>query len=122
MPQALGEALVRTLQVAVVAMVAATVLGVLLAVGRLSDHRWVRIPVTTLIEFFRAIPLLVVIFALYFVLPAFGADLSAFAALALGPDPLQHGRARRDLPGRHPVGGQGPAGGRASPWACARPR
>ncbi len=83
-PQALGEALVRTLQVAVVAMVAATVLGVLLAVGRLSDHRWVRVPVTTLIEFFRAIPLLVVIFALYFVLPAFGADLSAFAALAFG--------------------------------------
>lgn len=83
-PQALGEALVRTLQVALVAMVGATVLGVLLAVGRLSDHRWVRIPVTTLIEFFRAIPLLVVIFALYFVLPAFGPDLSAFAALALG--------------------------------------
>ena len=83
-PQALGEALLRTLQVAVVAMIAATVLGVLLAVGRLSDHRWLRIPVTTLIEFFRAIPLLVVIFALYFVLPAFGPDLSAFAALALG--------------------------------------
>ncbi|GHE14482.1 amino acid ABC transporter permease [Klenkia taihuensis] len=83
-PQALGEALVRTLQVAAVAMVAATVLGVLLAVGRLSDHRWVRIPVTTVIEFFRAIPLLVVIFALYFVLPAFGPDLSAFAALGLG--------------------------------------
>jgi len=83
-PQALGEALVRTLQVAVVAMVAATVLGVLLAVGRLSDHRWVRVPITTVIEFFRAIPLLVVIFALYFVLPAFGPDLSAFAALALG--------------------------------------
>ncbi|MEI4272668.1 amino acid ABC transporter permease [Klenkia sp. LSe6-5] len=83
-PQALGEALVRTLRVAAVAMVAATVLGVLLAVGRLSDHRWVRIPVTTVIEFFRAIPLLVVIFALYFVLPAFGPDLSAFAALGLG--------------------------------------
>ncbi len=83
-PQALGKALVRTLQVAIVAMIAATLLGVLLAVGRLSDHRWVRIPVTTLIEFFRAIPLLVVIFALYFVLPAFGADLSAFQALAFG--------------------------------------
>lgn len=83
-PQALGEALVRTLQVAVVAMVVSTVLGVLLAVGRLSDHAWVRVPVTTLIEFFRAIPLLVVIFALYFVLPAFGPDLSAFQALALG--------------------------------------
>ena len=46
--------------------------GLLLAVGRLSDHRWVRAPVGTYIEFFRAIPLLVVIFALYFVLPTFG--------------------------------------------------
>ncbi|KQS54141.1 amino acid ABC transporter permease [Geodermatophilus sp. Leaf369] len=83
-PQALGQALVRTLQVAVVAMVASTALGVLLAVGRLSEHRFVRIPVTTLIEFFRSIPLLVVIFALYFVLPRFGIELSAFAALAVG--------------------------------------
>ncbi|MCW2582980.1 MAG: gluD, partial [Klenkia sp.] len=82
-PQALGQALVRTLQVAVVAMVASTLLGVLLAVGRLSEHRFVRIPVTTLIEFFRSIPLLVVIFALYFVLPRFGIELSAFAALAV---------------------------------------
>jgi glutamate transport system permease protein len=83
-PQALGKALLRTLQVAAVGMVFATVLGLLLAVGRLSEHRWVRIPVATFIEFFRAIPLLVVIFALYFVLPSFGVSLSAFAALTGG--------------------------------------
>ncbi len=83
-PQALGEALVRTLQVAAVGMVLATALGLLLAVGRLSDHRWLRIPSATFIEFFRAIPLLVVIFALYFVLPKFGAEISAFAALTGG--------------------------------------
>ncbi|MGY1841010.1 MULTISPECIES: amino acid ABC transporter permease [unclassified Modestobacter] len=83
-PQALGEALLRTLQVALVGMVFATVLGLLLAAGRLSDHRWVRIPVTTVIEFFRAIPLLVVIFALFFILPSFGVRLSAYAALTGG--------------------------------------
>ncbi len=83
-PQALGEALLRTLQVAAVGMVFATVFGLLLAVGRLSDHRWVRIPVTTVIEFFRAIPLLVVIFTLYFVLPSFGVRLSAYTALTGG--------------------------------------
>ena len=83
-PQALGKALVRTLQVAALAMVVATVLGLFLAVGRLSDHRWVRIPVTTLIEFFRAIPLLVVIFTLYFVLPGFGVRLSPYVALTGG--------------------------------------
>jgi glutamate transport system permease protein len=83
-PQALGEALLATLRVALVGMVLATVLGLLLSVGRLSDHPWVRIPVTTFIEFFRAIPLLVVIFALYFVLPGFGVELSAFTALTGG--------------------------------------
>jgi glutamate transport system permease protein len=83
-PQALGQALLRTLRVAAVAMLFATVLGLLLAVGRLSDHRVVRIAVTTVIEFFRAIPLLVVIFALYFVLPSFGIRLSTYAALTIG--------------------------------------
>jgi glutamate transport system permease protein len=83
-PQALGDALVATLKVAAVGMVFATLLGLLLAVGRLSDHPWVRVPVTTVIEFFRAIPLLVVIFALYFVLPSFGIRLSAYAALTCG--------------------------------------
>ncbi|MGY1887625.1 amino acid ABC transporter permease [Blastococcus sp. SYSU DS0753] len=83
-PQTLGRALVNTLQVAAVGMVVATVLGLLLAVGRLSDHRPVRWLVGTYIEFFRAIPLLVVIFALYFVLPKYGIELSAFQALAGG--------------------------------------
>ena len=83
-PQALGNALVATLKVAAVGMVFATLLGLLLAVGRLSDHRLVRIGVTAVIEFFRAIPLLVVIFALYFVLPSFGIRLSAYAALTGG--------------------------------------
>jgi glutamate transport system permease protein len=83
-PQALGEALLRTLRVAAVGMVFATVFGLLLAVGRLSDHRAVRVVVATVVQFFRAIPLLVVIFALYFVLPSFGIRLSAYAALTTG--------------------------------------
>ncbi|SDX76539.1 amino acid ABC transporter membrane protein 2, PAAT family [Modestobacter sp. DSM 44400] len=83
-PQALGEALVATLKVAALGMVLATALGMLLAVGRLSDRWWVRVPVTTVIEFFRAIPLLVVIFTLYFVLPGFGVRLSAYSALTGG--------------------------------------
>jgi glutamate transport system permease protein len=83
-PQALGDALVATLKVAALGMVLATVLGMLLAVGRLSDHRRVRVPVTAVIEFFRAVPLLVVIFTLYFILPGFGIRLSPYAALVGG--------------------------------------
>jgi glutamate transport system permease protein len=83
-PQRLLGALVDTLQVALVGMVAATVLGAFLAVGRLSDHAWIRVPVTTVIEFFRAVPLLVLIFFCFLFLPQVGIETSAFGALTLG--------------------------------------
>ncbi len=83
-PQTLGRALVNTLQVAAVGMVVATALGLLLAVGRLSDHPSVRGRVGPYIEVFRAIPLLVVIFALYFLLPKYNIELSAYQALTGG--------------------------------------
>ena len=83
-PQTLWRTLLNTLEVAAVAMVVATVVGLLLAVGRLSDHRAVRWLAGVYIEFFRAIPLLVVIFALYFLLPKYDIRPSAFQALAGG--------------------------------------
>lgn len=83
-PQFLLDGLVATLQVAALGMVLATILGALLAIGRLSDHRWVRIPVITFIEFFRAVPLLVVIFAAFLLPPSFGVPISAYAALVIG--------------------------------------
>src|SRR5215218_7136537 len=83
-PQALGNALVNTLQVAAVGMVAATLLGALLSVGRLSDHRWVRVPVTAVIEFFRAVPLLILILFCLLYLPTIGVEIDPFGALALG--------------------------------------
>ncbi len=83
-PQALGEALVNTLEVAAVGVVASLVLGALLAVGRLSDHTWVRVPVGLVVEFFRAVPLLVLILFCFLFLPKVGIEISAFGALALG--------------------------------------
>ncbi|RZU32617.1 amino acid ABC transporter permease [Blastococcus saxobsidens] len=83
-PQRLLGALVDTLEVAAIGMIAATVLGAFLAVGRLSDHAWVRIPVAAIIEFFRAVPLLVLILFCFLFLPRVGISTSAFGALALG--------------------------------------
>ena len=83
-PQALGNALVRTLQVAVLGMIAATVLGALLAFGRLSDRSWISRPVTVVIEFFRAVPLLLLILFSFVFLPALGTPISPFTALLLG--------------------------------------
>lgn len=83
-PQALGDALVNTLEVAALGMVGATVLGALLAVGRLSDHAWISRPVGVVVEFFRAVPLLVMILFSFLYLPRVGFPISAYGALALG--------------------------------------
>jgi glutamate transport system permease protein len=81
----LGEGLLNTLKAAAYALVLATVLGVLLAFGRLS-HRWfVRIPATVVIEVFRGLPLLLLILAIFLAFPlAFSIELSALQALVLG--------------------------------------
>lgn len=50
--------LLETLKAGAIAMVIAIPLGALLGIGRLSDHAWVRVPVGTVVEFFRAIPVL----------------------------------------------------------------
>lgn len=57
----LQRGLVATLKAAGLSIVLALVLGMLLAVARLSDHAWVRRPAAAFVEFFRAIPLVLLI-------------------------------------------------------------
>ena len=52
-------ALKNTLIAAVAAMIVALPLGALLGVSRLSEHGWVRAGAGTIVEFFRAIPVLI---------------------------------------------------------------
>ncbi|MEV2191220.1 amino acid ABC transporter permease [Streptomyces phaeochromogenes] len=49
----------NTLKAAALAMVIALPLGAVLGIGRLSEHAWVRVPAGVVVEFFRAIPVLV---------------------------------------------------------------
>ncbi|MEU8974221.1 amino acid ABC transporter permease [Streptomyces monashensis] len=49
----------NTLKAAALAMVIALPLGAVLGIARLSDHVWVRVPAAIVVEFFRAIPVLV---------------------------------------------------------------
>jgi glutamate transport system permease protein len=80
-----------TLKAAVVASVLALAFGMVFGLGRLSDHRWVRIPAGAVVEFFRAIPLLIMIFFAQAGPPAFAdvfnrqaPTVSAFTALVAG--------------------------------------
>src|SRR6266545_572811 len=54
-----------TLKAAAVAAVLALAFGVLFGVGRLSEHWWIRVPSGAVVEFFRAIPLLLLIFFIF---------------------------------------------------------
>ena len=76
--------LVNTLKVSAVAMAGALVFGALLALGRLS-RRWpMRLVASAYIEFFRGIPLYLLILFCGFGLPQLGLDVTLFTALALG--------------------------------------
>ncbi|MFF5006457.1 amino acid ABC transporter permease [Streptomyces phaeochromogenes] len=55
----LWPGLQNTLKAAALAMVIALPLGAILGISRLSEHAWVRVPAGVVVEFFRAIPVLV---------------------------------------------------------------
>ena len=79
------EGLVNTLKAAAYALVLATVLGIVLAFGRLSHLWFVRLPAIAVVEFFRGVPLLLLIFFFYLAFPlAFGIELPALWSLVLG--------------------------------------
>jgi glutamate transport system permease protein len=56
--------LADTLKAAALSMIIALPLGAVFGIARMSDHRWVRMPAGVVVEFFRAIPvLLLMLFA-----------------------------------------------------------
>lgn len=68
----LWKGLLGTLKAFALAAVFSLTLGTLLAVGQLSDHRVIRWPATAFVQFFRAMPLLVLVFFLYIAPPLLG--------------------------------------------------
>ncbi|MFF3616627.1 amino acid ABC transporter permease [Streptomyces sp. NPDC002580] len=60
----LWPGLLGTLKAAALSMVIALPLGAVFGIARMSDHRWVRVPAGAVVEFFRSIPvLLLMLFA-----------------------------------------------------------
>ena len=73
----------HTLEAAVVGMGLAMAVGSLLALGRLSPRRAVRWAAGAYVEFFRAVPLLLLILFSGLALPKYGVHLSLFGYLVL---------------------------------------
>jgi len=82
--RAIGEGVVATLKAAAISIVLAVGLGFLLATGRLSEHAPVRIPCRWVIEFFRAVPvLLMMIFFFGFLAQNFDFETETNALVAV---------------------------------------
>src|SRR5919204_4276984 len=75
-----------TLRLAIPAIVLGFALGVIVGLARLARPAWVRVPATMYVEFFRGVPLVMVIFWFWFIIPQllrfpipeYGVALTAF--------------------------------------------
>lgn len=62
----LVDGLLNTLQMAVLSIVFAVIFGLVFGIAKLSDHAFIRWPAWLVVEFFRAVPLLLLIIFIYF--------------------------------------------------------
>jgi His/Glu/Gln/Arg/opine family amino acid ABC transporter permease subunit len=75
-----------TLRLAIPAILLGFALGVVVGLARLANAAWIRVPATIYVEFFRGVPLVMVIFWMWFVIPQvlrlpipeYGVALTAF--------------------------------------------
>ncbi|MCT2357838.1 amino acid ABC transporter permease [Brevibacterium casei] len=75
------EGMLATLKVAVVASVLALAVGVVFALLRLSPKRIISVPATIVLEFFRGVPVLLLIFATFLL---FGNTIGPFWSVVIG--------------------------------------
>ena len=76
-------ALGNTLAAFALAAVLSLVLGFVLAIGRLSEHSWISVPVMLITELFRAIPVLVLMMILFFGMPVIGIRIPSYWAVVI---------------------------------------
>jgi len=75
-----------TIRLAVPSIILGFLLGILIGIGRLASRWWIRVPVSLYVELFRGVPLVMVIFWMWIVMPIvlgmaipeFGVALAAF--------------------------------------------
>lgn len=76
--------LLTTFQLAVIAIGGGFILGVLVGMGRLSRRKYVYYPATVFVNFLRSIPLILVIFWFYFLVPILaGRPLGDFVSASI---------------------------------------
>jgi glutamate transport system permease protein len=84
--QVILEGLWSTLKMAALSIIFAVLFGLVFGVGKLSDHGWVRWPCWVVVEFYRAVPVLLLMVFIFFsfgVGDGFGSYWSVVIALTL---------------------------------------
>jgi His/Glu/Gln/Arg/opine family amino acid ABC transporter permease subunit len=82
----IGPFIGGTLRLAIPAMILGFLLGIFVGLARLAGQPWIRLPATVYVEFFRGVPLVMVIFWIWFIIPQllrlpipeYGVALTAF--------------------------------------------
>ncbi len=72
-----------TLVLSLIAFVLGSAGGFVVMLGRISPRRWLRLPAQVFIEAIQGIPLLILLFIVYFGLSVYGFELPAIVAAAL---------------------------------------
>lgn len=80
---AIGDGVVATLKAAGIAIVLSVVVGFLLATGRISDRAWISQPCRWVVEFFRAVPVLLMMIFLFAWLAGHVSDTETRALIAV---------------------------------------
>jgi glutamate transport system permease protein len=81
--QSIGKATIATLQAAGIAAVGAVLLGIILSILRTAANPWVRVPTTVLIEFFRGMPVLLMMLFILLVFATGGPLWAVVSALII---------------------------------------
>jgi His/Glu/Gln/Arg/opine family amino acid ABC transporter permease subunit len=82
----IGPFIGGTLRLAIPAIILGFLLGIAVGLARLANAAWIRVPATMYVEFFRGVPLVMVIFWIWFIIPQllrlpipeYGVALTAF--------------------------------------------
>src|ERR1700704_5146534 len=73
LPSLFREGMTFTVTLTLLAMTGGIIFGTLLAMMRLSSHKWLNIPAGAYVNLMRSVPLVLVIFWFYFLVPYIGA-------------------------------------------------
>ena len=75
--------LLLTLYIGIPCIIISTFFGIILAAMRVSSRKYLKIPATAYIEIIRGLPLMMIIFWVYFIPPLFGFEIFAIGTVVV---------------------------------------